>query len=66
HDITRVEFKPPLVVTSVDVDSHLGQSRARGLTGGQYLSHDITATKILGAECGGDAMRDAQKDVPSA
>ncbi|MCE0481574.1 hypothetical protein HAX54_039434, partial [Datura stramonium] len=59
----RVEFQPPFVLTYVDVDSHLGQSRARGLTGGQYPSHDTTAAKILGAECRGDAMRDAQEDI---
>ncbi|MCE5166947.1 hypothetical protein HAX54_030924, partial [Datura stramonium] len=66
HDITRVEFQPPLVVTSVDVDSYLGQLRARGITGGQYPSHNTTAAKIFGVECGGDVMRDAQADVPSA
>ncbi|MCE5167054.1 hypothetical protein HAX54_035254, partial [Datura stramonium] len=66
HDITRVEFQPPLSVTSIDMDSYLGQLRARGLTGGQNPSHDTTAAKILGMEYGGDGMRDAQADVPLA
>src|SRR5688572_13481280 len=30
RDTKRVEFQPPLAATSVDVDSHLGQPRARG------------------------------------
>ncbi|MCE5166462.1 hypothetical protein HAX54_019787, partial [Datura stramonium] len=64
HDITRIEFQ--IIVTSIDVYSHLGKPRARGLPGGQYLSHNTNPANILGAECGGDAMRDAQEDVPSA
>ncbi|MCD9637953.1 hypothetical protein HAX54_021511, partial [Datura stramonium] len=31
-----------------------------GLTGGQYPSHDTTAARFLGAECGSDAMRSAR------
>ncbi|MCE5167076.1 hypothetical protein HAX54_036080, partial [Datura stramonium] len=49
HNITRVEFQPPLVVKSVDVDSHLGLPKARGLLEVQYPSHDKTVAKILGA-----------------
>ncbi|PHT26734.1 Protein TAR1 [Capsicum baccatum] len=62
----RVELQPPLAATSVDVDSHLGQPRARGLREAS-IRPATTARPAVGARCeGGDAMRDAQADVPSA
>ncbi|PHT57561.1 hypothetical protein T459_35467 [Capsicum annuum] len=62
----RVELQPPLAATSVDVDSYLGQPRARGAREAS-IRPATTARPVIGARCeGGDAMRDAQADVPSA
>ncbi|PHT96426.1 hypothetical protein BC332_34648 [Capsicum chinense] len=62
----RVELQPPLAATSVDVDSHLGQPRARGAREAS-IRPATTARPVIEARCeGGDAMRDAQADVPSA
>ncbi|PHT24981.1 hypothetical protein CQW23_35365 [Capsicum baccatum] len=51
---------------SVDVDSHLAQLRARGAR--EAIIRPATAAHpMIEARCeGGDAMRDAQADVPSA
>lgn len=56
----RVELQPPLAATSVDVDSHLGRPRARGAREASIRPRDAER------RAGGDAMRDAQADVPSA
>ncbi|PHT57597.1 hypothetical protein T459_35431 [Capsicum annuum] len=62
----RVELQPPLAATSINVDSYLGQLRARG-TREASIHPGMTAHPVFEARCeGGDAMRDAQADVPSA
>ncbi|PHT28906.1 Protein TAR1 [Capsicum baccatum] len=62
----RVELQPPLAATSIDVDSHLGRPRARGAREAS-IRPATTARLVVEARCeGGDAMRDAQADVPLA
>ena len=58
----ELSFQPPLVATRVDAGSHLGRPRAEA-HGGPISAPLADAPK--GWE-GGDAMRDAQADVPSA
>ena len=60
---TRVDIpQPPLAVTCVAEGSHLGRPRTDAHGG------PISAPKrpLMRAVEGGDAMRDAQADVPSA
>ncbi|PHT25072.1 hypothetical protein CQW23_35282 [Capsicum baccatum] len=62
----RVELQPLLAAISVDVDTHLGQQRARGARESS-IRPATTARLMIEARCEGcDAMRDAQADVPSA
>ncbi|PHT29562.1 Protein TAR1 [Capsicum baccatum] len=51
----RVELQPPLAVTSIDVDSHLGQPRARGIREAS-IRPTTTACPVVEARCEG-AMR---------
>ncbi|PHT28885.1 Regulator of rDNA transcription protein 15 [Capsicum baccatum] len=51
----RVELQPPLAVTSVDVDSHLGQPQARGAREASILPA-TTTRPVIEARCEG-AMR---------
>ncbi|PHT24993.1 hypothetical protein CQW23_35354 [Capsicum baccatum] len=48
----RAELQPPLVATSVDVDSHLGQSRARGAREAS-ICPAMTARPVIEARCEG-------------
>ncbi|PHT26257.1 Protein TAR1 [Capsicum baccatum] len=48
----RVELQPPLAATSVDVDSHLGQPRARG-TREASIRRAMTACPVIEARCEG-------------
>ncbi|PHT25686.1 hypothetical protein CQW23_34690 [Capsicum baccatum] len=48
----RVELQPPLVATSVDVDSHLGQPRARGAREAS-IRPAMTARLVIEARCEG-------------
>ncbi|PHT25331.1 Protein TAR1 [Capsicum baccatum] len=48
----RVELQPPLAVTSVDVDSHLGQTRARGAREANIRTA-MTARPVIKARCEG-------------
>ncbi|PHT27876.1 Protein TAR1 [Capsicum baccatum] len=62
----RVELQPLLAAMSVDVDSHLGQQPARGAREAS-IRPAMIARLMIEARCeGGDAIRDAQADVPSA
>ncbi|PHT25637.1 hypothetical protein CQW23_34738 [Capsicum baccatum] len=62
----RVELQPLLAAMSIKVDSHLSQQRARGAREASILPA-TTACLMIEARCeGGNAMRDAQADVPSA
>ncbi|PHT25675.1 hypothetical protein CQW23_34700 [Capsicum baccatum] len=48
----RVELQPPLAATSVDMDSHLGQPRARGAREASILP-TMTARPVIEARCDG-------------
>ncbi|PHT26640.1 hypothetical protein CQW23_33752 [Capsicum baccatum] len=62
----RVELQSLLAAISVDVDSHLGQQRVQGAREAS-ICPATTAHLMIEARCeGGNAMRDAQADVPSA
>ncbi|PHT25548.1 Protein TAR1 [Capsicum baccatum] len=57
----RVELQPLLSAMSIDVDSHLGQQRARGAREAS-ICFAMIARLMIEARCErGDAMRDAQK-----
>ncbi|KAL0397254.1 UNVERIFIED_CONTAM: hypothetical protein Scaly_0173800 [Sesamum calycinum] len=53
----ELRFQPPLVVTGIAAGSHLGRPRARA------HGRPVSAPPAPGGG-GGDAMRDAQADVP--
>lgn len=64
RQLRELSVQPPLVATCVAAGSHLGQPRARAH--GKPLSAPLAFAPDWGAGEGGDAMRDAQADVPSA
>lgn len=64
RQLRELSVQPPLVVTCVAEGSHLGQPRTR--VHGRPLSAPLMPIHIREAGEWGDAMRDAQADVPSA
>lgn len=58
----ELRAQPPLVVTSIAAGSHLGRPRAPAH--GRPMSAPPAAPAPWGRGRGGDAMRDAQADVP--